>query len=212
MSTPNPLKTRAVWRRVLIAGLLLVGGLFLGFRLLAPIPARLIPPVSPEDPVKVWVLGSPVTPLFYHNSLILPDDSGQWWEYSFGDREVFANNQGRFINLAQAVLYPTPAVLGRQTFNAEQWQRRQQRNAERGQQLTIEVERTRVQALLEQLNQRHKSADAPPQYNRYVDLYFVPDTESYTGWNTCNHLVARWLRQLDCQIRGLVFSGHFRVD
>ena len=61
MSTPNPLTTRAVWRNVLIPGLLLVGGLFLSFRLLAPIPARIIPPTSPEMPVTIWVLGSPVT-------------------------------------------------------------------------------------------------------------------------------------------------------
>ena len=163
-------------------------------------------------PVTIWVLGSPVTPLFYHNSLILPDDSGQWIEYSFGDRAVFAKNQNRLINLAQAVLYPTPAVLGRQTFNPEQWQRRQQRNPERGQRLSLEVGREEVQALLAELNQRYESANTEPLYNPNVDLYFVPDAESYTGWNTCNHLVARWLRQLDCKIRGLVFSGHFRVD
>lgn len=211
MSTPNFWQNRVFRRRVLIAGLL-VGGLFLGFRLLAPIPARIIPPTSPEDPVKVWVLGSPVTSLFYHNSLILPESSGRWIEYSFGDREVFAYNRGRLINLAQAVLYPTPAVLGRQTFNTAQWERRKARNPQRGQQLALEVERQQVQTLLEQLNQRYESANSQPQYNPKVDLYFVPDAESYTGWHTCNHLVARWLRQLGCRIRGFVFSGHFRVD
>ncbi len=212
MSTPNSLKNRVLRISRLIAGFIVLGGLFLSLAVLAPIPARITPPTPLNDPVTVWVIGYPVTPLFYHNSLMLPNGSGQWREYSFGDRAVYANNQGRLINLAQAVLYPTPAAFGRQTFDSPHWQQRQQRSRDGGQRLRLQVERSRVQELLQQLDQRYHAAGVTPQYNPKVDLYFVPDEQYYAGWQTCNHLVARWLRQLDCQIRGWVFSGQFKLN
>lgn len=181
--------------------------------------AIVIPPSSPDNPVTVYAIGYPVVAPFSHNSLVLPRvdatpdltpdsaKSGEFVEYSYGDRAVYANNDDRLVSLARAVLYPTPGTLGRRSLDADDLRRLEARPDARW--LSLTVARDRVTELLAQLDRRYAAANATPQYNPSVALHFVPDAEGYWALNTCNHAVARWLKELGCRLRGSPFWGRF---
>jgi hypothetical protein len=43
-------------------------------------------------------------------------------------------------------------------------------------------------------------------------MWFVRSGEPYNALHNCNHLTARWLKSLGCQIRGTALFSKFRLD
>ena len=48
-------------------------------------------------------------------------------------------------------------------------------------------------------------------FNPWTDFSMVRDDEHYAMWHNCNHLTARWLRELDCRVEGIALLSHFTV-
>lgn len=157
---------------------------------------RIIPPSAPGDPAPVFILehgGS--------SSLILSARDGSLHRYAYGDWAFYAERQvGSGRGLA-ALLWSTPAGLGRRQMAGPPTVASIYRQIRIGidKLHVIEVERDSVDRLREQLDAmflattaHHPSPD--------VDLVFVPHPAAYHLLHNSNHVVADWLMQLGCEV------------
>jgi hypothetical protein len=66
--------------------------------------------------------------------------------------------------------------------------------------------------LVEELDRRYrKNATGSEVHNPITDNVFVRDNERYSIVNNCNHMTARMLRQLGCDVRGNTATSKFIV-
>ncbi len=68
-----------------------------------------------------------------------------------------------------------------------------------------------VERLENELDQRWKRNADTIVHNPDSDVDFVKDSEHYSVAHNCNHMTARMLRELGCQVRGPVGSSDFKV-
>jgi hypothetical protein len=188
------------WLATLIAG-------FLGAVILAWIfvPATIIPPAAPRNPVTVHV-----AEFGFHARLLLPEGD-RWVQYGFGDWDYYARREQTLINGVLALLWPTSGALGRGEVDSVDRFRADSESAG-GQLLSFEVSGARVNQLQHSLHSRFEQQIPEGQvYNRVNNLRLVRDDQSYSVLHNSNHELAEWLKVLDCQVESLGFWTDFRL-
>ena len=164
------------------------------------------PDAAPIDPVAVYLTNYGV-----HSSLMLPTSDGRFVEYSFGDYGYAALNKGGPHNALGALLVSGQAGIGRRFLTV-----RPGEDAPRPAYAPKSVQRLyanrfEVSALVKQLDQRYRSGTDKPVHNAVTDAVFVKDSQHYSIANNCNHMTARMLRDLGCEVRGDKGTSSFRV-
>jgi hypothetical protein len=166
--------------------------------------STIIPPLEVSDPQPVAVLDHG-----RHASLVLSTDRGTMIRYSYGDWAWYALMKTNVFRGAAALFWPTQAGMGRRELegpvSVENIRRRVRVGSEEI--FVIIVERSRVDALREELDSLFHDQIDTRIYNSAYDLEFVHHPKRYCAFHNSNQVVAGWLKKLGCRVSGLaVFS------
>jgi hypothetical protein len=175
---------------------------------LAGCATQILPPADPAEPVDVFVLDHG-----RHSSLAMPDGQGGIVRYAYGDWRYYALRETGLRRAVAAIGRPTRGAFGRRQLAGP---------ADAGViagQLPILTERVLpitvagedVRRLREQLDQDFLAASQTLHYSEDLDMEFVRHAVSYTLWHNSNHVVAEWLRELGCEIRGRPIVANWRL-
>jgi hypothetical protein len=145
-----------------------------------------------------------------HSSLLLPVRGG-YNEYAFGDWAFFARGDARWWVGLRALLHSPQATLGRR-FVAAPNGTLTPKDIDTQRLMRWQAPAERVEALEMTLDAAFARAHDDPVYSDYSKLYHVRDNERYWLLHNCNHVTARWLRQLGCKVEGLSFTSAFYVS
>jgi hypothetical protein len=167
----------------------------------------IVPPPPSGDDVAVFV-----TDYSRHSSLILPAKEGHYNEYAFGDFNWFALSRTSSTDGARALFCSAGSTIGRRQLELtidDPAAVASDTSAARV--IRLEAPRGKVDALREQLDADYFARHDTITYNPASSMWFVRSREPYHGCHNCNHLTARWLRLLGCEIRGTAMFSRFRI-
>lgn len=149
-----------------------------------------------------------------HASLVLENPDGGTVRYSWGDRRWYADDDTSFASGFNALFRRTPAVLARRELAAppgidavraalgvvveHAW--------------AVDVPAARSDRLLDDLETAFYSDPAAIFRNDDYRLDFAPHPRPYTLAYNSNHMVADWLRELGCDVRGSPKLSNWRWD
>lgn len=164
--------------------------------------ARVTPP-NPErleQPQLVWMSAHKM-----HAAVIMPTEVAQQWVlYEYGEWRWYAEGNTAWYRFLPVFAWPTRGSLGRRqmTFSAEMDAETIRRTVDADQVWGFLVEREHVDALRSTLDQRFADHIDTVVYNDKLYTWLVHDPSPYHLLRTCNHVLAQWLRRLDCTVRG----------
>ena len=175
--------------------------------LLCGCSATIIPPAAPHDPVTIAV-----TDYGRHASLVLPGEDGTGSvEYTFGDWDWFAAGHNGPTDAVQAMLWSKGSTLGRRHVNLKPESPDLINELLADRIMLLRVPRDRAVALRDALGERFDLRANQSLYNQVMELHFIPDPENYGLFHNCNHVTARWLRELGCSVAGSAVTSDFRI-
>lgn len=168
-------------------------------------------PQTLTEPVDVYLLDHG-----RHSSLVLPREQGGVVRYSYGDWRWYVEGRRDLPAGVAAMLWPTDAGLGRgiyPEFEASASDRFR-RLAPEGlvDVYTWQAEAWRVRALRRRLDAYFERAESEPVASEKYGLEFVPHPRGYSAIHQSNLVVARWLRELDFDVRGVPWLSNWRVE
>jgi hypothetical protein len=169
--------------------------------------ATIIPPPAPADPLTIAV-----TDYGRHASVVFPDRDGTGSvEYTFGDWDWFAAGHNGPSDAVQAMLWSKGSTLGRRRVDMlpDSPALKDELLAERV--MLLRVPRDRANALRDTLGEPFCVRANQALYNQVMELHFIPDAENYGLFHNCNHVTARWLREMGCEIRGNPITSKFKL-
>ena len=170
--------------------------------------ASVRPRADVRDPVPVYVADFGV-----HSGLFLPAPDGRFVEYQFGDWRYAAEGKCWPQDALVALTASGQAAFGRMYHPAipgkdEPALARKPESLQR-----VDCERVDVYDLINRLDTRFADLadqNGPPVRNS-DGVEFVRDAGHYSVLNNCNHLTARSLRELGCDVSGVVVWSKFEV-
>lgn len=170
--------------------------------------AAVYPQPNPIHPTAVYVADYGI-----HSSLLLPNGDGRYVEYAFGDWNFAALNHcwpndalgallisfqstlgRRFITLAPAEAEPHPVHPSPHSIQ------------------TLYASREQVMRVVRAMDARYRRDTTVVMHNPDNDMDYVKDSEHYWVANNCNHLTARCLREMGCDVRGFVMLSQFSIE
>jgi hypothetical protein len=195
---------RWILRSVIVVGIIL--GLL---ALPLVLTTRVIPPAAPQNPVTVIIVDHGDTA-----SLVLPSEDGTMIRFAYGDWQWYAMGTTSYFRAIPTLAFPTQGALGRQEMPgpiSEQAIAEQMKvGFEQLHPLSIEQDQgTRLRAMLDKSFQQNLESRV---FNRGSDMYFVHHRRRYTYFYNSNHMVADWLMELGCQVRGPAYGSRWRVE
>lgn len=162
------------------------------------------PPLSPEDPVTVFVAHEGI-----HTSLLIPRDNGTVAQFSFSRWDWAALDEDEFYRAPFAVLTPGTGTLGTRDLPGpatyESLVARDElvkTHPPLDALYPIEVSAVDCRRTLDMLDARWHSAQATATFNKKRNLCYVQDAANYSLAHTCNNETASWLRELGCKVTG----------
>jgi hypothetical protein len=169
--------------------------------------ARIVPPAHVTDPVPVFVAD-----YGRHSSILLPDEDGKLLEFAWGNYEWFAVNHNHASDAFVAMFCSRGSTLGIRWLKTapERPDLRQVVGCDHL--LGFSASQTKAAALRRELTERVQRHWVTLVFNPWTDFSMVRDDEHYAMWHNCNHLTAQWLRELDCDVKGIALLSHFQVD
>lgn len=169
--------------------------------------ASVVPAARPQRPTPVYI-----TDYGIHSSLLLPYGDGRYVEYCFGDWNYSANNRC-WPNDAVVALFLSPnSAFGRRFVDAPPFgEQPKPKHPSPSRVQVIYAAQESVDHVLDTLEARWRADATHIVHNPDNDTDYVPDAEHYSLANNCNHLTARCLREMGCDIRGLVVLSKFQV-
>ena len=169
--------------------------------------ASVVPAARPDRPTAIYL-----TDYGVHSSLLLPNGDGRYVEYCFGDWDYSALNRC-WPNNAVAALFLSPhSAFGRRYVDAPPFgELPKPMHPSPGRIQVIYASQENVDKVLNTLEARWDAGSKNIVHNPDNDTDYVPDTEHYSLANNCNHLTARCLREMGCDVHGLVVISKFRV-
>lgn len=171
--------------------------------------------VTPPDPA---LLREPVSVYLIdyhrHSSLMLPRceaSGGGLREYAFGEWGWFAENRTGGFRAVGVLFLPNQGALGRADHPMPSGP--DELRATNGFEAVheIRVERERAMELLARLDLRYAARLDTQIANPAVGLDLVKDDERYSLANHCNHVTARWLRELGIDVGHVSAIADFRI-
>ncbi len=180
-------------------GALLVGSLL---PWLAACTAIISCPDTDDDPRLVYFLKHG-----RHPTLVITDREGTLTRYGYGDWRYYAQADTSFGAGVRALLWPTPAALGRQHYpamtspTAENLRRTVKTGISELHAFKVPGEaadalRRELEALFRRGAQRELLRNEP------YDFEFVPHPRAYWFGHNSNGMVADWLGSLGCRVSG----------
>ncbi|MHC4416344.1 MAG: DUF2459 domain-containing protein [Planctomycetota bacterium] len=167
----------------------------------------IIPPADPADPVSVFVLD-----YGRHSSLVLPEtDSHVFVEYAYGDWNWFALDRSRWHDVFPTLFWPTRGALGQRRLPVESDPETILRVVACEDVLEVTVSARQAQALFARLHSQFDKHVETLHYQPLYDLSFVHCETAFHLFHNCNHALAGWLRELDCEVRGPAMTADFIV-
>jgi len=169
--------------------------------------ATVYPQAHPVRPTAIYVEDYGI-----HSSLLLPTGNGRYVEYAFGDWNFAALNHCGPQDALGALLVSFQSALGRRFVDVQAGQAAphpMHPSPHRIQKVYVPQER--VEQVLRELEARYQRG-GKALHNPDNDTDYVrDDTEHYWVGNNCNHLTARCLEQMGCDVRGWVVLSRFDV-
>lgn len=168
------------------------------------------PPAAPADPQTVLLLTHGRS-----SSLLLRDGEGDSTRWAYGDWRYYALGRKRVGDALAALLWPTPAALGRQQIDAEPEVREELLSSLRigiDEIFTITVDRDAVARLEQRLQVLFAANLETLLYNPGPRLEFVRHPDAYSIFSNSNGRVAAWLRELGCEVSGVPLLSKWRVE
>ena len=165
------------------------------------------PQAKPVRPVAVYVADYGI-----HSSLLLPDGEQRYVEYAFGDWNFAALNHCWPNDALGALLISFQSTLGRRFVAMEPWQvepwptRPSPHNIQ-----VVYASQAEVERVVKELDDRYRRHTRVVLHNSDNGMDYVKDDEHYSLLNNCNHLTARCLREMGCDVRGLAVLSTFSV-
>lgn len=184
------------------------GLLLLALLVLSGCAGRLIPPEAPVAPVTVYLLDHG-----RHASLVLPRREGGVVRYSYGEWRWYVEGERHLLAGASALLWPTASGLGRGIHEATSDRVALSGLAPEGleQVYLLVAEEARVVALKSRLDAYFEAPGVTPVYSAEFDLSFVPYPRAYWLTHQSNLVIARWLRSLGVEVRGIPWLSNWRL-
>jgi hypothetical protein len=170
-------------------------------------PTKIVPPPPSGDDIPVFI-----TDYGRHSSLLLRAPAGHYNEYAFGDFNWFALNRTGVCDGARALLWSAGATVGRRQLELIDDPDAVASDTQAAKVIRIKAPRAKVYALVDQLDTKYFARHHTITYNPASSMWFVRWREPYNGCHNCNHLTARWLRALGCDIQGLAIFSKFRIS
>jgi hypothetical protein len=166
------------------------------------------PPPHVRDPTQVYV-----TDYGRHSTLLLPSGNGSGLvEYAFGDRAWLVGYHRKWYNAFGSLFFSDGATLGRRYFREAPPPERFVQALQAGSYLTFAVEKERAAELRRRLDAEWERAASTASLAPDNDGFlYVDDTEGYSLLHNCNHVTARWLRELGCEVSGATMTSKFKL-
>jgi hypothetical protein len=166
------------------------------------------PQARPVRPVAVYVADYGI-----HSSLLLPVGNRKYVEYAFGDWNFAALNHCWPQDALGALLVSFQSALGRRYITVapgktEPWPT----NPPPHKLQVVYASQAQIERVEKELDARYHRDARVVIHNPENDMDFVKDDEHYSVLNNCNHLTARCLRELGCDVRGWVVLSTFAVQ
>ena len=169
-----------------------------------------IPQKVPVDPVAVYVADYGV-----HSSLLLPltdaQSDRQYVEYCFGDWGYAVENRCWPEDAMGALLLSNQSAFGRRYVDIAIGEEAPRPTSPPKRVMRIYASKLDVQRLERKLDERWERAAQTAVHNPDNDVDYVKDTEHYSFLHNCNDLTAKSLRELGCEIHGLVGTSDFKI-
>ncbi|MCG6659017.1 hypothetical protein HOP52_14745 [Halomonas campisalis] len=183
--------------------------LLLAGMLLAGCAGRVIPPPTPAEPVEVYLLDHG-----RHASLVLPRQQGGLVRYSYGEWAWYVEGRRHALAAVSALFWPTPSGLGRGVSEEATGRADLGRLAPEGvmRVYPLQADARRVMALERELDAHFERDGIEPVYSEEFGLEFVPYPRAYWFTYQSNLAVARWLRRLGIEVRGIPWLSNWRID
>lgn len=164
---------------------------------------RIVPPEPAQETTTVYI-----SVYGRHTRLALPDERGQFVEYGFGDWRFYAEAERNLLTAVQALLFSTGATLSRRELTPPgDSELRHHFYSNRTE--AIDVPAKQARQLRESLQLAWNQAQGE-QLDQGT-LSFRRSPIHYSLFHNSNHQTARWLEQLQCDVRGVPFWSNFRV-
>ena len=166
---------------------------------------RITPPAGPADPVEVHIID-----YGRHASLALPAGDAGLVEWAWGDWDYFARRDRSLGSGLRALFWSEGSALTRRDIvqaDAATLQRRLDAEVVH----TIAVERRRATRLHNQLVARYERARTSELVHE-DGRRFVRDDVGYGLFRSSTHVLAGWLEELGCRVRGWSATAAFTID
>ena len=169
--------------------------------------ATVYPVATPVQPTAVYLADYGI-----HSSVLLPTGDGRYVEYAFGDWNFAALNHCWPQDAMGALLVSFQSALGRRFIAVRPGQAAPHpvHPAPHHVQVVF-ASRPDVERLVRELDERYRRGGSDRRYNPDNGMDYVKDGEHYWIANNCNHLTARCLREMGCDVRGLTILSSFDV-
>ncbi|WOD40212.1 hypothetical protein [Nodosilinea sp. E11] len=169
------------------------------------VPATIVPPIAPSDPVTVYVVESGL-----HARLVVPLGD-RWVQYGFGDWDYYARHRQDLYHAVRALIWPTPGALG--WGNIESLDHFRAIAEPRGFRfLTFAASAAHTSQLIADLGNRFERQTAAGHvFNPKTNLNLAQDERIYAIWHNSNHELAQWLEALDCRVEHLWLWREFHL-
>jgi hypothetical protein len=157
---------------------------------------------SPENPVEpraVFVIDHG-----RHTSIAVEAVSGNLHRYSYGDTRYYRDQDTSLWSGAAALLWPTPATLGRAELVAvaDDSALRDQLVVGVEEILVLEVAGEHADRLIDELDVIHQQGAAEHVFVRAYGLVFAPHPTDYVWWHNSSTVVAGWLKDMGVEVHG----------
>lgn len=168
--------------------------------------AAITPPNGVSHPVDIYI-----TDYGWHSSLLLPTGDGRLVEFAFDDFRWFALNQNTWHDALRSLFCSAGSTLGRRDLAKPDGPAELVGETGADRVARIAVEADGAARLREGLEFAYQAHSATEVFNPASDLYFVRVREPYSLFHNCNHVTARWLRELRCDVDGAAMTSKFKV-
>jgi hypothetical protein len=163
------------------------------------VPTSLGSPENPRDPRAVFVIDHG-----RHTSLAVETRSGNLHRYAYGDTRYYRDQDTTLWSGASALLWPTPATLGRAELVGEASAPSLRNQLVVGVQeiLVLQVAGEHADRLIEELDSLHQQGVAEHVFVDTYGLVFAPHPTDYVWWHNSSTVVADWLKDMGVEVYG----------
>lgn len=190
---------RLIWAALTVVFLLLLSTLA---------PTVLLPPIAVTDRRAVFVIDHGT-----HSSLAIETGAGEMIRYAYGDLRYYATRDTSLESGAAAVLWPTPATLGRGELQGPATTENLQNQLRVVVQITheLQVQGSRADELITRLDTIHIAGKSEHLEVSAYGLVFAPHPAEYFWAQNSSSIIAGWLREMRVGVFGWGLLANWRV-